>query len=63
MTFRDFPQVKKQAKPPVALTGMSKETAERKFYEKMALAIKLKKELKKCERDITKYYLTMTKDK
>lgn len=63
MSFKDFPQVKKQAKPPTALTGMSKEHAATLFSEKTALKKHLIKQLKKCERDITKYYLTMTKDK
>lgn len=63
MAFTELPKVKKRAKRPEALKRMSKETAERKFAEKVNLAVSLKKQLKKCERDITKYYLTMTKDR
>lgn len=61
MSFYDLPKVRKQAKQPTALVGMSKETAERKFIEKILLKKRLHKQLKKCERDLTKYYLTMTK--
>lgn len=61
MTFYDFLKVRKQAKQPTALKGMSKETAERKFIEKLILEKQLYKQLKKCKRDSTKYWLTMNK--
>jgi|GEM_PF-5243658 hypothetical protein len=61
MSYYDLPKIRKRTKPPTALTRMTKETAERKFSEKVYLAEDLKRQLKKCERDITKYYLTMTK--
>ena len=56
-----YQKVRKQAKPPTALIGMTKETAERKFIEKIILKKQLHKQLKKCERDLTKYWLTMNK--
>lgn len=60
MTFYDLPKVKipKKVEP---LKRMTKETAERKFAEKCYQKRDLQRQLKKCERDITKYYLTMTK--
>lgn len=60
MTFYDFPQVNipKEQKP---LKGMSKQTAEKRFTEKCGLKRQLLKKLKKCERDLMKYYLTMNK--
>lgn len=61
MSFYDLPKVRKQAKQPTALTRMTKETAERKFAEKCCEKRYLQKKLKKVERDLTKYYLTMTK--
>lgn len=61
MAFWDFPKPHKLAKQPTALISMSKEVAERRFAEKCALKRNLQKQLRKCERDLTKYYLTMTK--
>lgn len=61
MSFYDLPKVKKQAKPPTPLTRMTKETAEQKFAEKCSEKRDLQRKLKKVERDLTKYYLTMTK--
>lgn len=61
MSFYDLPKVRKQAKQPTALTRMSKETAELKFAEKCWLKRDLQRQLKKCERDLMKYYLTMNK--
>jgi len=60
MSFYDLPKVK-ITKPIKGLRGMSKPTAERKFAEKYALKKKLQAQLKKCEDDLMKYYLTMTK--
>lgn len=60
MAFKDFSKVKIR-KQPTALNGMSKETAYRKFVEKCALKKELRKQMKKCEDDLMKYYLTMTK--
>lgn len=40
---------------------MTKETAERKFVEKCNLELELKKQLRKCDRDMMKYFLNMTK--
>jgi len=48
-------------KPPEAIPGMSKKLARKKFNEQCDLKMDLCRQLRKCERDIMKYYLTMTK--
>lgn len=60
MSFYDLPKVRisKKVEP---LKEMTKEIAERKFAEKCYEKRDLQKQLKKVERDLTKYYLTMTK--
>lgn len=63
MALWDLPKVRKQAKQPVALMGMTKATAERKLSEKIMLKKQLYKQLKKYQRDITKYCLTISERK
>lgn len=60
MAFYDLPKVR-IPKPIKPLPGMSKQLAKRRFAEKCALKKELRKQLKKCENDLMKYYLTMTK--
>lgn len=60
MSFYDLPKVRIR-KPQTPLKRMRKTTAERKFAEKCNLKRQLQKQLKKCDQDSMKYYLTMTK--
>lgn len=57
MSFYDLPKVK-IPKEILPLKGMSKELARKKFAEKCALKKKLRAKLNKCDKDLTKYYLT-----
>lgn len=61
MAFNDLPKVR-FTKQPEALRFMTKETAKRKFIEKCNLKRELRKQLAKCEKDLTKYFLTMRKN-